>query len=122
MKKVILLIEDNQDIRESAAELLRIDGYEVIEATSGEEALIIIASQLPDLVICDIVMGGIDGYEVARRVKADEQTRTLPFIFSTAKSEKRDRQKALDIGVRYYLTKPFDEDELIRCIEQCLAE
>jgi CheY-like chemotaxis protein len=119
MKKMILLIEDNQAIRESAAELLALDGYEVMEAMSGELALPIIEAQKPDLIICDIVMSGMDGYDVYSYLKSTHNN--IPFIFSTARSEKRDRQKAMDMGVRYYLTKPFDEAELLQCIENCLS-
>lgn len=120
MNKVILLIEDNADILESAAELLTLDGYEVMQAYSGEQALKIIETQAPDLIICDIVMAGMDGYEVARFIKNTAQTQNIPFIFSTAKSEKQDRQKATDLGINFYLTKPFNEEELIDCIEKCL--
>lgn len=119
MKKRILLIEDNEAIRESAAELLSLYGYEVLEATSGEMALPIIETQKPDLVICDIVMSGMDGYDVYSYLQRTHNN--VPFIFSTAKSEKRDKQKAADMGVRYYLTKPFDEAELLQCIESCLS-
>ncbi|MGN6180966.1 MAG: response regulator transcription factor [Mucilaginibacter sp.] len=120
MKKVILLIEDNQAIRESAAELLMLDGYDVLQADSGELALPMIEADKPDLIICDIVMSGIDGYEVYSYLRRTHNN--IPFIFSTAKSEKRDRQKAIDMGVRYYLTKPFDEMELLQCIERCLLD
>jgi|SRR3569833_21660 len=120
MRKVILLIEDNQVIRESAAELLALDGYDVIEAASGESALPMIQTQNPDLIICDIVMSGMDGYDVYKYLKSIHNT--VPFIFSTAKAEKRDREKAMDMGVKYYLAKPFDEEELLRCIEDCLSK
>lgn len=120
MKKMILLIEDNQAIRESAAELLVLDGYEVLEATSGELALPMIEAKKPDLIICDIVMSGMDGYDVYAYLKSIHNN--IPFIFSTAKSEKRDRQKAVDMGVKYWLTKPFDEAELLQCIVNCLSE
>jgi len=120
MKKLILLVEDNTVIRESAAELLRLDGYEVLEAASGELALPIIESERLDLVLCDIVMSGMDGYEVYNYLK--RRHKHIPFIFSTAKAERRDREKAADMGVQHYLTKPFDETELLRCIEDCLNE
>jgi len=119
MKKLILLIEDNQAIRESAAELLSLDGYDVLEAASGESALQMIQTQNPDLIICDIVMSGMDGYDVYAYLK--KTNNAVPFIFSTAKAEKRDRQKAMDMGVIHYLAKPFDENELISCIEECLS-
>jgi len=119
MKKMILLIEDNQAIRESAAELLLLDGYDVLQADSGESGLRMIEVQNPDLIICDIVMSGMDGYEVYAHLKSTHNS--VPFIFSTAKAEKQDRQKAKEMGIEYYLTKPFDENELLHCIEDCLS-
>lgn len=119
MKKVILLIEDNQAIRESTAELLVLDGFDVLEASSGELALPMIEAQNPDLIICDIIMSGMDGYDVYSYLRNTRNN--IPFIFSTAKSEKRDKQKAKDMGINYYLTKPFDENELLQCIEDCLS-
>lgn len=119
MKKVILLIEDNLAIRESAAELMTLDGYVVLEAESGEAGLAMIAVKRPDLIICDILMPGMDGYEVYDRVRRDHND--IPFVFATAKAEKRDRQKAMDMGVKDYLIKPFNEEELLECIKVCLG-
>lgn len=119
MKKIVLIIEDNLPIRESASELLKLDGYEVLEAQSGESALQIIEAQKPDVIICDVIMPGMDGYQFYEHLKKKE--RPIPFIISTAKTEKTDRQKARELGIRYYLTKPFDESMLLQCIEDSLA-
>lgn len=119
MKRTILFIEDNQDIRESAGELLTLEGYEVIEAASGAAALSFIENQQPDVIVCDIVMDGMDGYEVYDRV--NKKYVGIPFVFTTAKSEQKDRQKALDMGVRFYVTKPYEDTELLGCIKACLV-
>lgn len=119
MKKVILLIEDNLLIRESTAELLRLDDYEVLEAASGESALEVLETLHPDLIICDIVMYSMDGYQVYEHLRQNRER--IPFIFSSAKAEKQDRQKAKDLGVKHYLTKPYDEDELLQCISESLT-
>jgi len=120
MKRVILLIEDNAVILESTAELLTLDGYEVLTAASGEKALPIIDNQNPDLILCDIVMSGIDGYEVYAYLR--RTGRRIPFIFATAKSEMKDIRRAIALGVNYYLVKPFDEEELLQCIKACLDD
>jgi len=120
MKNLILVIEDNNDIRESVAELLKLEGYQIIEADSGEMALPLIQQHQPDLIICDIVLTGIDGYEILTRVKQSKLK--IPFIFSSAKAEKQDRQKASDLGVECYLTKPFAEEELLQSVKSLIAE
>lgn len=121
MGKIILFIEDNEDIRESAAELLALQGFDVITANGGKEALRIIAENLPDLIICDIVMSGMDGFSVYEAVKNDLRTSSVPFVFSTARIEKEDRQKAQAIGVNDYLIKPFSDQELLNSINKCLS-
>ena len=120
MDKLILLIEDNTDLRENIAELLTIDGYKLVTANSGVKGLGIAKELLPDLIICDIMMPGLDGYEVFSELRKNSKTKNIPFIFSTSKSENADKKKAKELGVEYYLIKPFDEAELLVCIEKCL--
>ncbi|MCQ6961506.1 response regulator [Mucilaginibacter aquariorum] len=119
MKRTILLIEDNTDIRENAGELIALEGYEVIEAASGEIALALIDLQRPDVIVCDILMTGLDGYAVYEQV--NRSYAGIPFIFTTAKAEPKDRQKATEAGVRFYLTKPYEATELLGCIASCLS-
>jgi DNA-binding response OmpR family regulator len=121
MKKIILLIEDNEDIRESMAEILDLEGYTVITADCGNAGLTLALKNQPDLVICDIVMSGRDGYSVVKALQKDKRTQYIPVIFSTAKSERRDQLKAATMGVHDYLVKPFNDQELIRCVKKCLA-
>lgn len=116
--KSILLIEDNVDVRESAAELLNLEGFNMITTDCGENALELAEEHLPDIIICDILMPGMSGYNVCATLR--QINREIPFIFMTAKSENADRQKAKDIGVENYLIKPFDGYELINCINKCL--
>jgi len=121
MKKLILVIEDNEDIRENTTELLTLAGFEAIGAFNGQQAINMIDKQVPDVIICDIVMGGMDGYEVFSRLKQNPLTSGVPFIFSTALSEKKDQLKAWELGAAYYLVKPFDEQELLLCVNRCLT-
>lgn len=120
MKKFILVIEDNEDIRENTTELLTLSGFEATGVSDGQEAITLIDKRVPDVIICDIVMGGMDGYEVFSLLKQDPRTSDIPFIFSTALSEKKDQLKAWELGATYYLVKPFDEHELLLCIDRCL--
>jgi CheY-like chemotaxis protein len=121
MQKKILIIEDNRDIRESTTELLELEGYAVLTTENGLEGIRSAQAELPDLVICDVLMEGADGYTVFRALLGGEDTRHIPFIFVTAKSESTDKAKAMAIGPCGYLVKPFDEKELFACISRCLA-
>ena len=122
MKKIILIIEDNELIRENMSELLLLEGFSVITADCGAAAILLAQSQQPDLIICDIVMPGMDGYEVLNILRKNKFTFKIPFLFSTAHSQNRDMQKARLLGIENYLIKPFDGNELINCIEKCLLE
>lgn len=118
--KTILLIEDNADIRENTVELLELEGYRVIAADNGVEGICLAQLRLPDVVICDILMRETDGYTVFRSLLDHEDTRHIPFIFMTAKSETADRKKAFSMGRCSYLVKPFDEKELFFAIRGLL--
>jgi CheY-like chemotaxis protein len=120
MQKTILLIEDNADIRENTAELIELENYRVLTAENGLEGIRLAQLNLPDLVICDVLMKEADGYTVFRTLLQGEATCHIPFIFITAKSENADRLKAMSIGDCHYLVKPFDEKELFACIQKLL--
>lgn len=122
MQKTILLIEDNQDIRENTAELLELEGYLVITANNGTEGIRLAALELPDLVICDVLMQETDGYAVFSALLESTTTGHIPFVFMTAKSENADRAKALSIGYCDYLIKPFDENELFASVKKMLSD
>ncbi|MCQ6959187.1 response regulator [Mucilaginibacter aquariorum] len=121
MKTTILLIEDNDDIRENTAELLNLEGYQVMSANCGNQALEMIALTMPDLIICDIKMPGMDGFEVLQSLRSESLTRNIPLIFSSANSEQSDQKIARDLGIENYLVKPYDDKQLFACIKNCLV-
>lgn len=116
MKK-ILLIEDNFEVRENTAEILDLSGYEVITAENGKVGVRLAQQSIPDLIICDIMMPELDGYGVLRILNQNPKTATIPFIFLTAKAEKSDFRKGMNLGADDYLTKPFQDVELMEIIE-----
>jgi CRP/FNR family transcriptional regulator, polysaccharide utilization system transcription regulator len=116
MKK-ILIIEDNADVRENAGEILQLAGYEVVEAANGKEGVDQCRKAKPDLIICDIMMPELDGYGVLHILSKDPDTASIPFIFLSAKAERDDLRKGMTLGADDYLTKPFDDSELLNAIE-----
>jgi CRP-like cAMP-binding protein/CheY-like chemotaxis protein len=116
MKK-ILLIEDNQDVRENTAEILELASYNVITADNGKTGVSLAQQQKPDLIICDIMMPVLDGYGVLHLLSKNPDTASIPFIFLTAKAERSDLRKGMDMGADDYITKPFDDIELLNAVE-----
>ena len=121
MKK-ILLIEDNLEVRENTAEILELDGYEVLTAENGKVGVEKAQSEHPDLIICDIMMPELDGYGVLHILGKRADTSSIPFIFLTAKAERSDFRKGMTLGADDYLTKPFDDSELLEAIEARLQK
>lgn len=122
MATKILLIEDNPDIRENTQELLELSDYEVEVAENGKEGVKKAKDLLPDLIVCDIMMPELDGYGVLNILNKNPQTASIPFIFLTAKAEKDDFRKGMTLGADDYLTKPFDETDLLNAIENRLRK
>ena len=122
MSKKILVIEDDKVIRENINILLNEEGYIARAAKNGEEALLKVKEDLPDLVLCDIKMPGMDGYEILEKFSMDILTNSIPFIFLTAKVEKENIRKAMKLGAVDYLIKPFDSDKLLKSIEDNLKK
>ena len=118
--KTVLLIEDNIDILENVAELLEYEGYQAIMATNGYDGVKIARQVNPDLVVCDIMMSGLDGYQVLDKLSAHPESRNIPFIFLTAKAEKHEKKYGLDLGADDYLIKPVSEEDLFEAVENCL--
>ena len=116
MKK-ILLIEDNAEVRENTAEILSLADYDVTTAKNGKEGVELAQKILPDLVVCDIMMPELDGYGVLHILSKKPETAAIPFIFLTAKAEKADMRKGMELGADDYLTKPFDDTDLLNAIE-----
>ncbi|MGY0040715.1 response regulator transcription factor [Pedobacter sp. NJ-S-72] len=116
-KQRILIIEDNDDIRESTAEILELADYEVFQADNGKKGVETAHSHLPDLILCDIMMPELDGYGVLYLLNKNPETAAIPFIFLTAKAERMDMRKGMEMGADDYLVKPFDDVELLNAIE-----
>ena len=112
VKRTILVVEDEQDIRDLVRFHLEQEGYAVREADSGERALAQVASERPALIVLDLMLPGTDGLEVCRRLRAAEPTATLPIIMLTARAEELDRVLGLEMGADDYVTKPFSPREL----------
>lgn len=116
MKK-ILLIEDNMEMRENTAEILGLANYKVLTAENGKEGVKLAQSEKPDLIICDIMMPELDGYGVLHMLSKTPELASIPFIFLTAKAEKSDHRRGMTMGADDYLTKPFDDMELLTAVE-----
>ena len=121
MKK-LLLIEDDLVLRENTAEILVLSNFEVITASNGLEGVALAKSRIPDIIISDIMMPELDGHEVLEILANDERTKYIPFIFLSAKTERKDVRKGMNMGADDYITKPFEEEELISAIESRIAK
>lgn len=113
----ILIIEDNNEVRENIAEILSISNYDVITAENGLVGVRKAEAELPNLIICDVMMPELDGFGVLRILSKKPETASIPFIFLTAKTEKEDIRKGMNLGADDYITKPFDDVELLDAIE-----
>ncbi len=120
--KNILLIEDDVTVRENTAELLELSDYEVTTASNGKDGIEKARARHPDIIICDIMMPEIDGYGVLESLSKNPETANIPFIFLSAKTEHKDIRKGMDLGADDYLTKPFEEEDLLSAIESRLAK
>lgn len=121
MKK-ILIIEDNPEVRENTAEIIELSNYQVVTAENGKTGVELALKEQPDLIICDIMMPVLDGYGVLHLLSKHKETAAIPFIFLTAKSEKTDLRKGMEMGADDYITKPFDGIELLNAIEARLKK
>jgi CheY-like chemotaxis protein len=113
----ILVIDDNTDIRENTAEILTLAGYETNTAENGKRGVEIAIKEKPDLIVCDIMMPELDGYGVLHMLRKNPETEHIPFIFLTAKAERSDFRKGMEMGADDYITKPFDDLELLKAVE-----
>ena len=121
MTKRILVVEDQEDNRQIIRDLLSATDYKIIEAESGEQALEAVAKQRPDLILMDIQLPGIDGYEVTRRIKADAAMRSIPIIAVTSYALSGEEQKARAAGCDEYVPKPYSPRQLLAKIRQYLS-
>ncbi len=116
METIVLIVDDNPDLIDGVKLTLEMEGFQVLAAENGREALEILNRITPDLILADIMMPEMDGYELYEQVHQDERWTHVPFIFVTAKTEKADIQRGKELGVDDYITKPFDPDDLIAAI------
>lgn len=122
MNNTILIVEDNSDIRENASRLLESAGYKTFTADNGKNGLESARKYTPDLILCDIMMPILDGYGVLRALENIPEMASVPFIFMTAKTEKADFRKGMDLGADDYLPKPFTGDDLLRVVSTRLKK
>jgi CRP-like cAMP-binding protein/CheY-like chemotaxis protein len=122
LNRSVLIIEDNQDIRENTAEILELADYTVYTAENGKKGVEAAITHEPDIILCDIMMPELDGYGVLYMLSKNEKTAHIPFIFLTAKAERADLRKGMEMGADDYLTKPFDDMELLNAIETRLQK
>ena len=120
MSERILVVEDQEDNRAILRDLLTSVGYEILEAVNGEEGVRVAAAHRPDLILMDIQLPVIDGYEATRRIKAQEPLRTIPIIAVTSYALSGDEQKARSAGCDDYVTKPFSPYQLLAVIRSHL--
>ncbi|MEO9532982.1 MAG: response regulator [Crocinitomicaceae bacterium] len=118
MTKHIVLIEDNLEMRENIQEILELADYKVSAAENGKIGVDLVKTEIPDLVLCDIMMPELDGYGVLHVLSKNPKTSVIPFIFLTAKSENEDFRKGMNLGADDYLTKPFDDIQLLDAVER----
>jgi DNA-binding NarL/FixJ family response regulator len=121
MSKRLLVVDDEPNLLRAVAACLKAEDYEVSTARSGHEALMQLAEAVPDLIISDIRMPGMDGYKLARQLRGSPRTVLVPIVFLTAKDETADRIEGFRAGIDAYLTKPFEPDELIAVVNGILS-
>jgi DNA-binding response OmpR family regulator len=120
--KSILVVDDNPDIRENTAEILELAGYKSFTAENGRKGVDLAIKEKPSVIICDIMMPELDGYGVLHLLRKNPDTQHIPFIFLTAKAERMDFRKGMEMGADDYITKPFDEIELLNAVEARLRK
>ncbi|MFT7592295.1 MAG: DNA-binding response OmpR family regulator [bacterium] len=115
--KTVLIIEDEKQVRESIVDILKLKGYKTLEASDGTVGFELAKSKIPDVVLCDIMMPNMDGFETISKFKANSLTKYIKFIFLTAKIEEENRTLGIELGASAYITKPFTVDQLLTAIE-----
>lgn len=116
----VLVVDDDPHVLQLLRVNFELEGYDVVSANNGEEALKVIASKKPDILVCDIMMPGMDGLEVVRRVRSKGSTKDLPIVMVSAKAQQGDVAAGDDAGADAYVTKPFDPQDLLDVVERLL--
>jgi DNA-binding response OmpR family regulator len=118
----VLVVDDDPQVLKLLRVNFELEGYDVLTATNGEEALELVGRDSPDAVVCDVMMPGIDGLEVVRRLRAQPDTAGLPLVVVSAKAQRADVNYGLELGADAYVTKPFDPSELLAVVAELLAK
>jgi len=118
----ILIIEDEAEIRDTVADLLAEEGYATIAAEDGDRGVAVAIEREPELILCDVMMPGRDGYGVLAAVRQHEPTSLIPFVFLTAKGSKSDHRQGMELGADDYLVKPFSREELLQAVKARLEK
>ncbi|MBD2080234.1 response regulator [Leptolyngbya sp. FACHB-17] len=118
----VLVIEDDPEILENIEEILELQSYQTLATSSSLTGLQLAKEMLPSLVICDVIMPGIDGYAVLSELRQQTETATIPFIFLTGRADRADIRLGMELGADDYLTKPFTQAELIGAVQSCLTK
>lgn len=120
--KKLLLIDDDPNLILLVKDYLEFYGYDVLTAGNGREALVILESDIPDMIICDVMMPEMDGYSLVKSVRQDPRTSWIPVLFLSAKGQSQDRVKGLSTGADIYMVKPFEPEELVAQVESSLKQ
>ena len=120
--KRLLLIDDDPNLILLVKDYLEFRGYEVITAENGREALEVLEQEIPDMIICDVMMPEMDGYAFVNQVRQEERTSWIPILFLSAKGQSGDKIKGLNIGADVYMVKPFEPEELVAQVEASLKQ
>ena len=120
MSPRVLVVDDDPQVLRLMRVNLELEGYDVVSAPDGEEALEAVVNERPDVVVCDVMMPGVDGLTVLRSLRANPQFSKIPFVVVSAKAQRSDVKAALDMGADKYITKPFDPQDLLDAVENLL--
>lgn len=121
-KNKILVIEDEPHIIKLVTFILESNGYEVLQAFVGREGIETARKEKPDMIVLDIMMPGMDGFEVAKVLTKDPKTNSIPILMLSSKAQFEDKMTGIDSGALDYITKPFEKEELLQKVKECLAE
>jgi DNA-binding response OmpR family regulator len=121
-RKKILIVDDERDIVKALTIRLKGAGYDVIAAFDGAQGVFMAHKETPDIILLDIRMPASNGFNVVERLKSSTQTGTIPVIFLTGSPEKNAEERALELGARFYIKKPYDPEELLDAIKRALEE
>ena len=117
----VLVVDDDPQVLTLLRVNFELEGYDVLSAQDGAEALEVAWEELPDAVVCDVMMPGTDGLTVLRQLRANPKTKTIPFVVVSAKAQRADIKAAIEMGADRYITKPFDPQELLNAVADLLA-